>query len=148
MLKALIHLDAKSDSITLKAEVDKLDSNSNLVNVPTFLNNLTTNVDDLDVGKLKTIPIDPKNLSNVVNKKIYKKTKFNKVNMKVNNLENKIPDASTLIQTNQYNPNKINLEKKNRDAENIIPDISGLVTTTVLNTKIGEIENKYQILVV
>ena len=30
----------------------------------------------------------------------------------MNNLENKIPDASTLIQTIQYNTDKQNLEKK------------------------------------
>ena len=32
--------------------------------------------------------------------------------MKVNNLENKFLDASTIIQTNQYNTIKKNLEKK------------------------------------
>ena len=32
-----------------------------MVNVPTILNNLTTKVDDLDVGKVKTIPVDIKN---------------------------------------------------------------------------------------
>ena len=33
--------------------------------------------------------------------------------MKVNNLGKKIPDASTLIQINQYNVDKQSLEKKN-----------------------------------
>ena len=40
-------LAAKSDFIALKAEVDKLGIDK-LVNVPTSLNNLKTNVDDLD----------------------------------------------------------------------------------------------------
>ena len=44
----------------MKAEFDKLDINK-MVNVPTILNNLTTKVDDLDVGKVKTIPVDIKN---------------------------------------------------------------------------------------
>ena len=44
----------------MKAEFDKLDINK-LVNVPTILNNLTTKVDDLDVGKVETIPVDIKN---------------------------------------------------------------------------------------
>ena len=43
--------------IASKAEVDKLEI-TKLVNVPTSLNNLKTNVDDLDLGKLKTIPVD------------------------------------------------------------------------------------------
>ena len=47
-------LAAKKDFIDLKAEVDKLDFNK-LVNVPTSLNNLKTKVDDLDVGKLRTV---------------------------------------------------------------------------------------------
>ena len=37
-----------------------------MVNVPTSLNNLKTRVDDLDVGKLKTVPLDLKKLNGVV----------------------------------------------------------------------------------
>ena len=65
------------------------------------------------VGKLKIVPEDLKDLSNVVDKEVVKNTKFNTLNRKANNLENKIPDISTLIQTNQYNTDKQNLEKKN-----------------------------------
>ena len=39
--------------------MDKLEINK-LTNVPTTLNNLKTKVDNLDVGKLKTVPIDLK----------------------------------------------------------------------------------------
>ena len=39
----------------------------------------------------------------MVGKEVVKNTKFNKLNTKVNNLENKVPDASTLVQTNQCN---------------------------------------------
>ena len=97
--------------IALKAEVDKLDINK-LVNVPTSLNSLKTKVDDLDVGKLKTIPVGLKKLSDVVYNEVVKNTKFNTLKTKVNNLENKIPDATTLIYINQYNTDKQNLEKK------------------------------------
>ena len=48
------NLAAKSEFFTLKAEVHKLDINI-LVNVPTSLNNLKTEVDDLDVEKLKPV---------------------------------------------------------------------------------------------
>ena len=61
---------------------------------------------------------------------------YNKLNPKANNLENKLPDASTSIQTNQCNSDKQNSKKINGDAENKIPDVSGLWTTTVLNTKL------------
>ena len=43
----------------MNGEVDKLDINK-LVNVPTSLNNSKTKVNDLDVGKLETVPIDLK----------------------------------------------------------------------------------------
>ena len=46
-------LAAKRDFIALKA--DKLDINK-LTNVPTSLNNLKTEVDNSDVGKLKIVP--------------------------------------------------------------------------------------------
>ena len=49
-------LAAKKDFIALKAGVDKLDINKH-VNVSTSLNNSKTKVYDLDVGKLKTVPI-------------------------------------------------------------------------------------------
>ena len=47
-----------------------------LVNVPSSLNNLKTNVDGLDVGKLKTVPVRLKKLSDVVDNEIVKNTKF------------------------------------------------------------------------
>ena len=50
-------LASKNDFIILKAEADKLDINK-LVNDPNILNNLKRKVDDLDVGKLKAVPIE------------------------------------------------------------------------------------------
>ena len=108
----LLNYASKKDFIALKAEVDKLDINR-LTNVPTSLNNLKRKVDDLDVGKLKTVPIDLKKLSDVVDNEVVKNTKFNTLQTKVNNLEKKIPDATTLIHINQYNTDKQNIEKKN-----------------------------------
>ena len=55
-----------------------------MVNVPISLNNLKTKVDDLDVGKFKTVIIESKDISDVVSKKVVKNTRFN---MKVINLE-------------------------------------------------------------
>ena len=56
---------AKVDFIALKAEVDKLGINKQ-VNVPTSLNNSKTNVEDLDVGKLKIVPMDLKKLDDAL----------------------------------------------------------------------------------
>ena len=75
--------------------------------VPTGLINLKTEVDKLDAGKLKAVPVDLKKLNDVVDKEIVKKTVYNTVNTKVNNLERKIPDTSTVSQTNQYNRSKM-----------------------------------------
>ena len=105
-------LAAKRDFIALKAEVDKLDINK-LTNVPTSLNNLKTKVNDLDVGKLKTASVDLKKLIDVVDNEVVKNTKFNTLETKVNNLDKKIPDETTLIHKNQYNTDKQNLERKN-----------------------------------
>ena len=60
-------LAATKDFIALKAEVDKLVINK-LVNVSTSLNNLKTKVDGVDIGKLRTVPVDLKTLSDVVEK--------------------------------------------------------------------------------
>ena len=45
------------------------------------------------------------NLSNVVDKKVVKNTKFNALKTKVNNLEKKIPEATILIHA--YKPIQI-----------------------------------------
>ena len=113
-----------------------------MVNVPTSLDNLKTKIDELDVGKLKTVPVDLKKLSDVVDKQVVKNTKFNTLNTKVNNLEEEIPDANTLIQINQYTLKTTFMNTKMSEVENKIPNISSLVTTAVLNTKITEVENK------
>ena len=98
----------------MKAEVDKLDIDK-LVNIPTSLNNFKTKVNNLDVGKLKTVLIDLKKLSDVADNEVVKNTKFNTLKTKVNNLEKKILDGTTLIHINQHNTDKQILEKKSED---------------------------------
>ena len=49
---------------------------------------------------------------------------------------------TNLSQINQYSTDKQSSERKIEDFHNRIPDTSGLVTTTVLDTKVGEFENK------
>ena len=100
----------------MTAEVDKLDINK-LTNGPTILSNLKTKLDDLDVGKFKTVPVDLKKLTDIVDNEVVKNTKFNTLKTKVNSLEKKIPDATTLIHINQYNTDKQKLDKKIRDVD-------------------------------
>ena len=78
-------LAAKKDFIALKVEVDKLDINK-LTYVPTSLNNSKTKVDDIGVGKLKTVSVNVKKLSDVEDNEVVKNTKFNTLDTKVNNL--------------------------------------------------------------
>ena len=68
-----------------------------MVNIPTSLNNLKAKVDDLDVGKLKAVPVDLKKLSDVVDNEDVQNTKFNTLKTKVNNSGKKFPDAATLL---------------------------------------------------
>ena len=76
--------------VALKSEADKLDINK-LVNVSTSLNNLKTKVD----GKWKTVPVYLKKLSDAVNNQV-KNIKYNTPKTKVNKLDKKIPDSTTL----------------------------------------------------
>ena len=95
----------------MKAIVDKVYI-TKLINVSTNLNNVKTKVDNLDVSKLKTVPVDLKKFSDAVDNEVVKNTRFNILKTKVNNLEKKIPDATTLIHINQYNTDNQNFEKR------------------------------------
>ena len=68
-----------------------------MVNLPTSLNHLKTNVDDLDVVKLRTVPVDLKILSDIEDNEVVKNTNFNTLKTKVNNLDKKILGTTTLI---------------------------------------------------
>ena len=111
----------------------------------TNLANLKTEVNKLDIDKLAPVPPDLSKLSYVVKNDVVKKTVYDKLVAKVNNidtsdfvlktkyqtdkteLENKIPDVSNLVK-----------KTKLTELENKIPDISNLATKTVLTT----VENK------
>ena len=67
--------------MTLITEVEKLDSNK-LNNVSTGLNNLKTKVNDLGVVKMKTVPVDLKKLSDLLDNEIAENTLKKKVNKK------------------------------------------------------------------
>ena len=65
------------------------------------MNYLKTKIDDLDVAKLKTVPVDFKKLNDIVSKEVVKNTIFNTLNLKVNGLE-KFFDTSNLNKSIQH----------------------------------------------
>ena len=81
----------------------------------TNLSNLKTEVDKLDIDKLKPAPIDLSKLSNVVKNDVVKKTVCKKIVAKVNNI-----DTSYFVIKTNYNTKITELENK-------IPDTSGLI---------------------
>ena len=83
----------------MKAEFDKLDIKK-VTNVSTSVNNLKTEVDKLDVGKLKTFPVDLEKINDVADNEVDENTTFNTLSTTINNLEKKIPDATTLTHIN------------------------------------------------
>ena len=94
------------------------------------LASLKSEVDKIDVDKLKTVPVDLSKLSNVVKNEAVNKTVYDKLVAKVNNI-----DTSGLVLKTKYDTDKSDLEKK-------IPDTSGLARKTDYNSKISEIESK------
>ena len=66
----------KVDLANLKSNVDKLDIDK-LKNVPSGLSSLKSKVDKLDIGKLETTPVDLSKLSNVVKNDVVKKDVYN-----------------------------------------------------------------------
>ena len=61
-----------TDLANLKSDVDKLDIDK-LKNVPSNLSNLKSKVDELDVDKLKPVPVILSKLSDVVKNNVVKK---------------------------------------------------------------------------
>ena len=117
--------------IGLKSDVDKLDIDK-LKNAPSNLSNLKSKVDKLDDDKLVFVPVDLSKLSDVVKKGLVKKDVYN---AKIKNIEDKIPDINNLA-TNTTDKAKIN------EIKNEISSITNLATTTALNAKINEVKNK------
>ena len=97
----------KTNLANLKSDVDKLDIDK-LKNVPNNLGYLKSKADKLVVEKLVTVPVDLSKLSDIVKNDVVKKIVYN---AKIRNIEDKIPD------------------------------ITNLATNTTLNAKINEVKN-------
>ena len=92
-------LAAKSDLASLKAEVDKK-----------------------DVGQLKTVPTDLSKLGNVVKYEEVKKTVYDKLVAKINNI-----DVTGFVLKTKYDTDKSGLEKKISYAKKKVVNTIGLV---------------------
>ena len=92
MRQVLIHriLLKKSDLANLESDVNKLDIHK-LKNVPTKLNNLKSKLDKLDVDKLVPLPVDLSKLNNLLEDYFVKKDVYN---AKIKTIEEKIPGIS------------------------------------------------------
>ena len=109
----------RSNLASLKTEVDKLDIDK-LKSLPNNLNNLKSKVDKLDIDKLVAAPVDLSKLSNVVKNEVIKKTEYN---AKIKNIEDKIPGNTNLAI-------KTILNSKINEVKTEIPSISGLATAS------------------
>ena len=65
---------------------------------------LKAEIDKIDVAKLKTVPVDLSKLSNVVNHEVVKKTVYDKLVVKVNNI-----DTSGFVLKTKYDADKSDL---------------------------------------
>ena len=100
----------------------------------TNLANLKTEVNKLDANKLKPVPDDLANLSNVVKNELVKKTEYNKLASKVNGI-----DTTKFVSRAKYEKDGSELEKKISYVDKKIPDVSGLVNKADSNAKITEV---------
>ena len=133
-------------NINVKVDLSNYTTKSDIKNVShvgtscfslkTNLANLKTEVDKLDINKLVPVRTDLSKLSNVVKNDAVKKTVYDKLVAKVNNI-----DTSGFVLKTNYDTDKSELENK-------IPDTSDLVKKTDYNTKIPAIEAKFLILVI
>ena len=123
-------LTKKVDLVNLKSELDKLDIKK-LKNVPSNLSNLKGTVDKLDVDKVVPVPVNLSKLSDAVKNDVTKKDVYN---AEIKNIEDKTPDITKLATNTTLNV-KIN------EVKNEISSITNLATTA-LNGKINQVKNK------
>ena len=101
----------------------------------------------MDIDKLVPVPVDLSKLSDVVKNVVVKKAVYDKLIVKVNNV-----DTGAFVLKTRYQTDKAELEKipdvtdfvnetKITELENKIPDASGLATKTALTAGENKIPN-------
>ena len=91
------------------------------------LASLKTEVDKIDVDKLKTVTVDLAKLSNVVKNAVVKKTEYSKLVTKVDNI-----DTTNFAKKSKYEKDGSDFEDKINKVDKKIPDVSGLVKKQIL----------------
>ena len=122
--------DKKFDIASLKSNLDKLDIDR-LKSVPTNWSHLKNKVGNLDVDKLVSVSVDLSQLSDVVKNDSVKRDVYNAM---IKNIEDKIPDITNLA-TNTALHAKIN------EVKNEMPNITNLASTTALSAVENKIPN-------
>ena len=168
---------SSSNNIKVKLDLTNYATKTDLKNIThvdvssfaskTNLAALKTEVDKIDVDKLKTAPVDLAKLTNAVENDLVKKTDYN---AKVTSIEGQIAgitkntidnladitklkaaDNNSFVLKTKLASDATTLENKIDTADKKIPDISGLATKTSLNCylqtstfnfKVTEVENK------
>ena len=102
-----------------------------------YLANLKTELDKIDVDKLKTAPVDLARLVNVVKNDFVKKTEYNSLKRKVDSI-----DTTNFVLKTKYEKDSSDFEDKISKIDKKIPDVSELFKKTDFNSKINEIEGK------
>ena len=96
---------------------------------------LKTEVDKIDVDKLKTVPVDLAKLNNVVNSDVVKKTDYN---TKVTSIESQIAGLTKNTVDNLADITKL----KTVDTSNFVSKTKFTADTNTLENKIDDVEKK------
>ena len=86
------------------------------------LASLKTEVDKIGADKLKTVPVDLAKLINVVKNDVVKKTEYNKLITKVDNI-----DTTNFVKKKIYEKDGTDFEDKINKIDKKIPDVTSLV---------------------
>ena len=123
--------DKKTYLANLMSNVDKLDIDK-FKNVPNGISSLKSKVDQLNIGKLQIALVDISKLTDLVKNIVVKKIEYN---TNIKDIEAKIPDITNLATITTLN-GKINQVKGE------ILNITNLATNSPLDAKINEVKDK------
>ena len=101
------------------------------------LASLKTEADKIDADKLKIVLVDLAKLRNVVKNHFVKKTEYNSLKTKVDNI-----DTTYFVLKTKYEKDGSDFEDKISNIDKKILDFSDLVKKTDFNAKVTEIEGK------
>ena len=125
-----------SNYATKKDIKDITHNDTSSYTLKTNLAALKTEVDKIDIDKLKTVPNDLAKLSNVVKNDVVKNTTYNTLKNKVDAI-----DTSGFVTKTKFTTDANPLDDKTDKVEKKIPDISGLATKSSVTRLITEQED-------